>query len=564
MRLKDWTTNESDEHRRAGDFAVALAVCGYVVAAVVGLPLFEDGSFYFFTILTEQAAVVPNLRVSAVLPQLPAVAAFILGADLALGRFIFSAAYMGIPLATLVGSWLLLRRRAPAVLLLVLPSFLALQLNFSGVSELLSGLYLTWPVLLAMLLLPQRRWVMALAIGWGPLLLLLHPLAFIFCFGLGLVAWLLSRESGDWVASVAVKERRVWRRIGLWLVANGLARVAWTAFGLNHYERGRLDPASALGYLFGETTAQHLLIAMLVCVTLLGFWALQRCRPSSRASRALMLLVWLALLIAAWVSAEFLLGKGIVLKSAMTLGVGLLGMVAATWLLLRWEAGRSLRTEAERSVQGEAGRRLRGEVKRSVQKGAGQNPQWKAEQSVQRESGQNPQWEAGGGVQNEAGISAAYSKLPSTAVRVLGVALLMLLLAKSSAWWTGVRGLQDIVASSDTACIPFGDNEPYSLQWPWMAITDSWPTPFTALVTRPFVPTSEEGQFQPIAVLLQHDGCEQLLATGMLHLPIGVSLPFEHVDAVLGPLRRPEPHGRVSVGLDRRIGRGYDLSTHWR
>jgi hypothetical protein len=222
--LKDWTADASDELRSAGDFAVALAVCGYLVAAAIGLPLFEDGSFYFFTIVTEHAAVVPNLRVSAVLPQLPAVMAFWLGADLVLGRFIFSAAYMSIPLAALVGCWLLLRRRLPALFLLVLPSFLALQLNFSGVSELLSGLYLTWPLLLAMLLLPKRRWVMVLAIAWGPLLLLLHPMTFIFSVGLGLVAWLLSRESGDWVASVAVKERRVWRRIGLWLVANGLVR----------------------------------------------------------------------------------------------------------------------------------------------------------------------------------------------------------------------------------------------------------------------------------------------------------------------------------------------------
>lgn len=473
---------DGGELRHAGDFAVGLAVCGYLIAAAVGLPLFEDGSFYFFTIVTEHAAVVPNLRASAVLPQLPAVGAFLLGADLALGRFIFSAAYMAIPLGTLIGSWLLLRRRAPVLLLLVLPSFLALQLNFSGVSELLSGLYLTWPVLLAMLLLPQRRWVMALAIVWGPLLLLLHPLAFIFCVGLGLVAWLRSLASSEWLES---RQCILWRRIGLWLVANGLARVAWTVFGLNAYERGRLSPSSALGYVFGETAAQHLLLAILVCVTLLCFWTLHRCQRASWMSRALMVLLWLALVICAWVSAEYLLGEGIVLKSAVTLGVGLLGMAAVTWLVLRSEAGRSLRWQVDRG--------------------------------------------------------AVCNRLPSTAMRVLGVALLMLLLAKASTWWTGVRGLQDIVASSDDACIRFGANEPYSLQWPWMVIVDSWPTPFTALVTRPFVPTSDGGQFQPIAVLLKHDDCEQLSTTGMLHLPVGVSLPFESVDAALGPLRHPEP-----------------------
>ncbi|WP_201219690.1 hypothetical protein [Halochromatium roseum] len=523
--MKDWTPDDSDVLRGAGDLAVALAVCGYLVAAAVGLPLFEDGSFYFFTIVTEQVAVVPNLRFSAVLPQLPAVMAVSLGADLAWGRLIFSAAYMAIPLATLVGSWLLLRRRAPALLLLVLPSFLAMQLNFSGVSELLTGLYLTWPLLLAMLLMPQRRWVMVLAIVWGPLLLLLHPLAFIFCFGLGLVAWLLSWASGGRVAWVAVKERLVWRRIGLWLVANGLARLAWTAFGLNDYERGRLAPASALGYLFGETVAQHLLIAMLVCVMLLCVWVWHRRQLPSWASRALLLLLWLVLLIAAWVSAEYLLGEGIVLKSAMTLGVGLLGMAAMIWLVLWREEGRLLRREAGQSLPLEAEQGLQREAEPGLQREAGQ--------SLQREA------EAERGVRKAAGLSAACGSLPTTAMRMLGVALLMLLLAKSSAWWTGVRGLQDIVARGDTACIPFGDNEPYSLQWPWMVITDSWPTPFTALVTRPFVPTSEDGQFQPIAVMLKHDGCEQFHATGMLYLPIGVSRPFEAVDAVLGPLRPP-------------------------
>ena len=147
--------------RRAGDLAVGLAVCGYLIAALVGLPLFEDGSLYLFVIATEHAPELPNLRVSGTLPQLPAVAAFALGADLPVGRLVFSAGYAAVPLITLVGCWWLLRRRSPALLLLVLPSFVGLQLNFSGVSELLSGLYLTWPLLLGMLLSPERRWVMA-------------------------------------------------------------------------------------------------------------------------------------------------------------------------------------------------------------------------------------------------------------------------------------------------------------------------------------------------------------------------------------------------------------------
>ncbi len=346
--------------QRAGDLAVGLALCGYVIGAAVGLPLFEDGSLYLFVIATEHAPELPNLRVTGVLPQLPAVVAFALGADLVWGRFVFSVSYSAIPLLSLLGCWWLLRARAPALLLVVLPTFLALQLNFSGVSELLIGVYLTWPILLAMVL---------------------------------------------------------------------------------------------------------------------ALWMLHRCRRGAMQSRLLLLVLWLALLSACWVSAEVMHGQGIILKSAITVGVGLLGMAAVTLLVLRRKADQR----------------------------------------------------------------AACTGVPSTAVRLAGVALLTLLLAKSSAWWAATRGLQDIVASSDMDCIRFAADEPYSLQWPWMAIIDAWSTPMTALVTRPFVPLSTGPGSQPIAILLQHDGCALLQATGMARLPADTRIPFDRLDAAFGPLRRAEP-----------------------
>jgi hypothetical protein len=82
---------------------------------------------------------------------------------------------------------------------------------------------------------------------------------------------------------------------------------------------------------------------------------------------------WLVLLSACWVRAELILGHGIVLKSAITIAVGLLGTAALTLVALR--AG-SERVPA-----------------------------------------------------------------PSTALRLAGVTLLVLVLAKSAAWWRATRGL---------------------------------------------------------------------------------------------------------------------------
>jgi hypothetical protein len=457
--------------RRAGDVAVGLALFGFVVVCLVGLPLFADGSVYLFSVATESSPIVPNQRLAATLPQLPAAAAFALGADLPLGRLIFSAGYVAIPVASLLASWWLLRRRAPALLLFVLLSFLALQLNFSGVSELLSALYLTWPLVPAMLLLPGRRWVMAYGLAVGPLLLLLHPLAFLPCFGLALLALLV----GDDDAGLT----RTWRRIGLWLVGNGLLRLLWTAVGLNEYERGRLNTSSALNYLLTETLAQHLLVAAVLIAVLLAAGALaMKSEVSSGASRRTRLPTTAsaaALVVSVWVGAELVLGYGVALKSAVTFGIGLLAMTVVAWLVMT--------------------RRV-------------------------------PTQEATG---------------PPTAMPILlcGVAILVLLLAKSTAWWTATRSLQNIVASSEAPCIRFDQDEPYALQWPWMNIVDDWAVPFTALAVRPFVSDPTGRRWQPVALLLKGDRCDLLRRTGEVRFTGWSSKPFEEVDRAFGPLRRP-------------------------
>jgi hypothetical protein len=224
-----------------------------------------------------------------------------------------------------------------------------------------------------------------------------------------------------------------------------------------------------------ETIAQHVLVALLILTTLLALWTLRRDPDPSGRAPMLVATLWLTLLNAVWVSGEYMLGTGIVLKSAITVGVGVLGMLSVTLLVL-----------------GQDGARAR-----------------------------------------------ACGRGSAMALRLAGAALLTMLLAKSSAWHTGVRGLQDIVASTDSACIRFAADAPYSLQWPWMAITDAWSAPVTALVTRPFVPDADGSGFQPVAMMLKGDGCEALQATGEARLPADTQISFERLDATFGPLRPP-------------------------
>lgn len=471
MSLTDWPVDAGYAERRrflrAGDLAVAMTVFGFVVAALVGLPLYDDGSRYLFTIATRHQPWVPNLRLAGTLPQLPAVMGFALGADLPLGRLLFTLSYGAVPVLSLLGCWWLVRKRAPALLLAIMPTFVAMQLNFSGVSELLSGVYLTWPLLLAMVLRGRARWVRAIAIAVGPLLVLLHPLAFLYCFGLAVVAAISAQRS--------VERGNQWRRIGWWLALCGLLRLGWTSLGLDSYERGRLTPTGATEYILANSPSQHMLILILSLATLLAMWLRHRGAGQGRGSQALAAVWTVAFACSIWIGGEFVLGVGITLKSAITLIVPAIGMLAVSVLLFR------------------------------------QPP---SPQRVQ-------------------------PAMPSASVVLAGLTALTLLLGKSSAWWTGSRMLQNIVASSEHACLSFDGNQPYGLQWPWMRVVDAWSTPFTALATRPFVPNAAGTEAQPIALLLDGDGCERLQHTGLVHLPADTVELFSDVDAAFGPLRQP-------------------------
>lgn len=467
--------------RRTLDLGLGLIGAAYLLAALVGLPLFGDGAYYYFKLVTQAELLLPNLRATAVLPQLPAWLAAKLGLDAMAVRHAFSLGYQALPWLSLLACWLVVRRRWPALMAFPLLAALANLINFSGVSELLSSIYLTWPLALAMALMPERRWVRAYALAAGPLLLGLHPMAFVPAFALATGAAVIAWQTPA--------QHRAWRWLGLWLAGFAALRLIWTVLGTNDYERSNLTPGGLAWYLLTETPAQHLLLATVVLAGVLVCWVLwRRARGSSAApaAAALAALCLLALAAAVAVAAELLFGYGIKLKAALVF-VAELGLMTLAFAVVRLP-GPSAATPT----------------------------------------------------------SEASPALPRGPLRWLVAAMLVLILAKSAAWWTATHNLKTVIAATDEDCIAFARDVPYGLQWPWMQVIDDWATPMNALAFRPRVPTPAGG-VAPVPLLLPYDGCAELARTGDAHLTSWLTRDFATLGAIFGPLRRPSADAAVSA-----------------
>lgn len=471
--------------RRSVDAALVAVVGAYLVTAFVGLPLFQDGGWYFFKIATSGQVELPNLRYTAVLPQLPAAWAAPHVADAVLLRHLFSLGYVALPVASLLACWLLVRRRAPALFLFPLLWFLLNLVNFSGVSELLSSLYLTWPLVLAMVLAPGSRRVWLAALVVPAMLVALHPLAFLPALALallaGALAWLIPGHRGVWGRDWG----RVWGLLAVWSLAAGLWRLVWTITGANAYERGRLQADSAANYLLTSTSGQHLLLMLvLILAGTLAAGMLLRDRAQRRrllmAGRLAGMLASLVPLVTVLVGWEFLNGEGIQLKSGLTFiaGLVLMGLAAALVLAPR--------------LPGWPG--LPGPDTRLRRRGA--------------------------------------------AATIIALSMVLLLLAKSAAWWTATRGLQNLLAESHADCIGMSAEAPFALQWPWMRIIDDWVTPMNALAFRPRLVLDAGRGVEPVPLLLRNDGCAVVRATGTVTLVSWFERDFSTLDRRFGPLRR--------------------------
>jgi len=458
--------------RRAIDIGLVAVVCAYAITALVGLPLFQDGAWYFFKIATSGTAELPNLRYTALLPQLPTVWAAPVVDDAVMLRHIFALSYVALPVASLLGCWLLVRRRAPALMLFPMLWFLLNLVNFSGVSELLSSLYLTWPLVLAMLLAPRRYWTRAYAAIAGPMLAALHPLAFLPALALALLAAALA-----WLRPHL---RRAWGWLAGVLLAAGLFRLVWTALGANSYERGRLQGDSAINYLMTETLGQHLLLGavLLVAVASAG-GMLARGAVRTWTLRLAQTIAWLLPAIVLLIGLEILNGEGIKLKSGLSFVVGLVLMgLASVVVLAPMLSGRVGNASAESTLDGRAR------------------------------------------------IAA-----------LIATCMVMLLLAKSAAWWTATRGLQNLLAEARADCITMSATEPFGLQWPWMAIIDDWAAPMNALAFRPYLVLHPDRGIEPVPLLLRHDRCAVARETGKVYPTSWIERDIEVVNDRFGPLR---------------------------
>ena len=440
--------------------AIALA---YGLAALVGLPLYGDGTYYFFRLVMDGVPEIPNLRFAAVLPQLPAWAATHLTSDATLVRHWFSAGYAALPVLSLLACWLATRRPAPALILFPSLCLVANQVNLSGVSELLTSIHLAWPFVFLASLHPGRRITWGYGAALAPVLLLLHPLGFLLHFALAALAGLNARLHAD--------ARRVWLWIGSGMAVAGGLRLLWTLLGSNEYERSHGGASEAAYYLLADTPTQALLL-LLVLVLALGLaWTLdgdggQR-RPRFVGGLSLGFLLVPA--VGIMLGAGLLAGEGIKLK---------VGAVFPICLLLM---GLTAALAVPRATSPQS---------RAV--GSTTHPAWAS-------------WF----------IACA-------------LAVVLVTAARSAAWWTATRGLMNATSSSELHCIPFGPEEPYALQWPWMAIVDNWTAPMSALVFR--------GPW-PVPLLLPKDGCAVLGETGMARIHPWIVYPRSEIESRFGPLR---------------------------
>jgi hypothetical protein len=259
----------------------------------------------------------------------------------------------------------------------------------------------------------------------------------------------------------------VWRGLAIAFAVSALLRLVATVVGAAPYERSLTESGSAARYLLAETLSQGLLLGWVVVLALLVDLGLRAGRHRRGGVGDWLLPGFLpSPFIGIMVAVDILAGEGIKLKAALTFAIGMLMMVLAVAMAAR---------------------------------GAGK-------------------------------VAPDDRRVTRLARLVVVGALTIVLLAtaKSAAWWTATRGLMNATASAEAICLPFGPEEPYALQWPWMAVIDDWATPINALIFR---------AHWPIPLLLPEEGCRILEQRGEVRLISWIRRPADRIEARFGPFR---------------------------
>jgi hypothetical protein len=314
---------------QAVDIAVAAIAASTALSVLAGLPLYADGAHYLFRLLVEDSLYVPDGRLAAVLPQLPALVVSRLGGEVATVRLAFALAYASLPVLSLWACWLILRSRASSLMLFVALAALLNQINLSGVSELLIVLYRTWPVALALALAAGAVFLSGLscngvverrAAGFAP------P------SGSGCAA--LACISGPFDVPSRPCGTRLWRALASWFLLCTGTRLVLSLSGVSGYESSHLAGDGALWYLLTRTAAQHAILASVLVVGLLAASGaiLSSPRPGTLFGwiAALLILV----LVFLW-GQDVLWGRGLRLKSGITFVVSLLLLACALLVAIR-------------------------------------------------------------------------------------------------------------------------------------------------------------------------------------------------------------------------------------
>jgi hypothetical protein len=248
----------------------ALIACALIIAAICGVALSWDGSYYLFETLDSQAPYDPHDRLSDLLLNWPALAASHLTADFSIIRLVFNLSYIIPPLASLIASWLIVRKAAPS--LFVWPA-LAIGLGtlpgqFSLIGEGIQVAQLGWPVLLVTLLrLPWRQ--VPIVIVFVALVFIAHPTGSAILGFSALVAAIIG---------LRYKEDR-WK---MWGWACGLAILGVVRFlrlYSDSYETGQLNLNLLIDHFHSSVAGLPLYALLLTWTAALVLFLLPRIGP---------------------------------------------------------------------------------------------------------------------------------------------------------------------------------------------------------------------------------------------------------------------------------------------